>query len=209
LRKRGVPGGQRVSRRFTGGELVIASHNPGKVREIGDLLRPFRATVLSAGALGLPEPDETGTTFEANAELKALAAARGSGKPALADDSGLCVVALDGEPGIYSARWAGPGKDFAVAMRKVEERLAGKADRRAFFVAALSLAWPDGYRETFRGEVHGTLVWPPRGTRGFGYDPMFLPEGGSETFGEMAPEAKHAISHRAVAFRKLIESCFA
>jgi XTP/dITP diphosphohydrolase len=197
-----------VSRRFAGGDLVIASHNPGKVREIDALLRPFNAAALSAGALGLPEPEETGTTFEANAELKALAAARGCFKPALADDSGLCVAALGGDPGIYSARWAGPDKDFAVAMRRVEDRLAGKADRHAFFVAALSLAWPDGHVETFRGEVHGTLVWPPRGTRGFGYDPMFVPEGGTLTFGEMEPDAKHAISHRAAAFRKLIDACF-
>jgi XTP/dITP diphosphohydrolase len=197
-----------MSRRFAGGDLVIASHNPGKVREIDELLRPFKATAVSAGTLGLPEPEETGTTFEANAELKALAAARGSGKPALADDSGLCVVALGGDPGIYSARWAGPAKDFAMAMRKVEDELAGKTDRRAFFVAALSLAWPDGHVETFRGEVHGTLVWPPRGARGFGYDPMFLPDGGALTFGEMEPQAKHAISHRAVAFRKLIDACF-
>jgi XTP/dITP diphosphohydrolase len=197
-----------MSRPFTGAELVIASHNPGKVREIGDLLRPFKVTVQSVGALGLPEPEETGTTFEANAELKALAAAKGSGKPALADDSGLCVVALSGDPGIYSARWAGPTKDFALAMRKVEDALRGKTDRRAFFVAALSLAWPDGHVETFHGEVHGTLVWPPRGTRGFGYDPMFLPDGGTLTFGEMDPDTKHAISHRANAFRALIEACF-
>jgi XTP/dITP diphosphohydrolase len=197
-----------MSRRFTGKELVIASHNPGKVREIDELLRPFAVTVLSAGSLDLPEPEETGATFEANAELKALAAARGGFKPALADDSGLCVVALGGDPGIYSARWAGPTKDFALAMRKVEDGLAGKTDRRAFFVAALSLAWPDGHVETFRGEVHGSLVWPPRGTRGFGYDPMFLPQGGNATFGEMEPSAKHAISHRAVAFKKLIDACF-
>jgi XTP/dITP diphosphohydrolase len=197
-----------VTRRFDSKELVLASHNPGKVREIAELLQPFAVTVVSAGALGLPEPEETGTTFEANAELKALAATRASGRPALADDSGLCVVALGGEPGIYSARWAGPTKDFGMAMKKVEERLAGAGDRRAFFVAALSLAWPDGHVDTFRGEVHGTLVWPPRGNRGFGYDPMFLPTGRTETFGEMDPDAKHAISHRAVAFRKLIEACF-
>jgi XTP/dITP diphosphohydrolase len=197
-----------MSRPFASGELVIASHNPGKVREIGDLLRPFKVTVQSAAALGLPEPEETGATFEANAELKALAAAKGSGKPALADDSGLCVVALNGNPGIYSARWAGPTKDFALAMRKVKDALRGKADRRAFFVAALSLAWPDGHAQTFRGEVHGTLVWPPRGTRGFGYDPMFLPDGGTLTFGEMDPDTKHGISHRANAFRALIEACF-
>ncbi len=197
-----------MTRRFDSKELVLASHNPGKVREIAELLQPFAVTVVSAGALGLPEPEETGTTFEANAELKALAATRASGRPALADDSGLCVVALGGEPGIYSARWAGPTKDFGMAMKKVEERLAGAGDRRAFFVAALSLAWPDGHVDTFRGEVHGTLVWPPRGNRGFGYDPMFLPTGRTETFGEMDPDAKHAISHRAVAFRKLIEACF-
>ena len=178
------------------------------MREIAALMQPFAVRVVSAGALGLPEPEETGATFEANAELKALAATQASGQPALADDSGLCVVALGNEPGIYSARWAGPAKDFALAMRKVEDRLAGKSDRRAFFVAALSLAWPDGHVETFRGEVHGTLVWPPRGARGFGYDPMFLPAGGGETFGEMEPDAKHAISHRAIAFRKLIEACF-
>ena len=198
-----------MSRHFAGPELVIASHNPGKIREIGELLQPFAVRVVSAGSLGLPEPEETGTTFEANAELKALASARGSGKPALADDSGLCVVALGGDPGVYSARWAGPTKDFALAMRKVEDGLAGKIDRRAFFVAALSLAWPDGHVETFRGEVHGTLVWPPRGSRGFGYDPMFLPQDGTASFGEMDPAAKHAISHRAAAFRKLIEACFA
>jgi XTP/dITP diphosphohydrolase len=197
-----------VSRRFDGRDLVLASHNPGKVREIAALMRPFAVRVVSAGGLGLPEPEEIGTTFEANAALKASAAAQASALPALADDSGLCVMALNGEPGIYSARWAGPDKDFTVAMGKVEKRLGGRSDRRAFFVAALSLAWPDGHVETFRGEVHGTLVWPPRGTRGFGYDPMFLPDGGGETFGEMEPDAKHAISHRAAAFRKLIEACF-
>jgi XTP/dITP diphosphohydrolase len=197
-----------MSRRFEGRELVLATHNPGKVREIADLMQPFAVKVVAAGALGLPEPEETGVTFEANAELKAVAAASASRRPALADDSGLCVVALGGDPGVYSARWAGPAKDFAPAMKKVEERLAGNSDRCAFFVAALSLAWPDGHVETFRGEVHGALVWPPRGTRGFGYDPMFVPDGGNETFGEMDPDAKHAISHRAVAFRKLIEACF-
>jgi XTP/dITP diphosphohydrolase len=197
-----------MSRRFEGRELVLATHNPGKVREIADLMQPFAVKVVAAGALGLPEPEETGVTFEANAELKAVAAASASRRPALADDSGLCVAALGGDPGVYSARWAGPAKDFAPAMKKVEERLAGNSDRCAFFVAALSLAWPDGHVETFRGEVHGALVWPPRGTRGFGYDPMFVPDGGNETFGEMDPDAKHAISHRAVAFRKLIEACF-
>lgn len=197
-----------MARRFTDKKLVIASHNPGKLREIGELMAPFGVTVVSAGELGLPEPEETGATFEANAELKALASARGAMVPALADDSGLVVHALNGDPGIYSARWAGPSKDFAVAMRKVEEALQGKSDRRAHFVAALTLAWPDGHTETFRGEVHGSLVWPPRGSRGFGYDPMFLPEGGRETFGEMEPAAKHAMSHRARAFRQLVDACF-
>jgi XTP/dITP diphosphohydrolase len=196
-----------MSRRLSEPKLVIASHNAGKVREIGELLAPFGVTAAAASALGLPEPDETGTSFEANAALKALAAAQASGLPALADDSGLCVVALGNEPGIYSARWAGPAKDFAMAMRRVEDRLAGKSDRRAFFVAALALAWPDGHIESFRGEVHGTLVWPPRGQRGFGYDPMFLPTGRDETFGEMDAAAKHAISHRADAFNKLVAAC--
>jgi XTP/dITP diphosphohydrolase len=197
-----------MARHFTDKTLVIASHNPGKVREIGDLLRPYKVDVISAGQLNLPEPEETGATFEANAELKARAAAQESHLPSLADDSGLVVHALDGAPGIYSARWAGPKKDFAMAMQKVEHGLDGKSDRRAFFVAVLSLAWPDGHIETFRGEVHGTLAWPPRGTKGFGYDPMFVPDGHTLTFGEMLPEAKHKISHRAVAFKKLIDTCF-
>jgi XTP/dITP diphosphohydrolase len=196
-------------RRCTGSKLVIATHNPGKLREIAALLTPLGLDVVSAGALGLPEPEETGDTFEANAELKALAAARASGLPALADDSGLVVPALDGAPGIFSARWAGPGKDFSVAMRRVEDGLAGQADRRAHFVAVLSLAWPDGHVETFRGEAHGRLVWPPRGTRGFGYDPIFIHEGHDWTYGEMDPDEKHRISHRAVAFAKLLQSCLA
>lgn len=198
-----------VHRRFAGGKLVIASHNAGKVREIGALLADFAVEAVSAGALGLPEPEETGATFEANAELKALASARASGLPALADDSGLVVHALGGDPGIYSARWAGPAKDFAAAMRRVEDGLVGKADRRAYFVAVLSLAWPDGHVESFRGEAHGALVWPPRGARGFGYDPMFLQAGHRLTYGEMDPEEKHRISHRAVAFAKLVAACFA
>ena len=165
------------SRHWSGGRLVIASHNPGKVREIGDLLAPFEVEVVSAGELNLPEPEETGTTFVANAALKAHAAARGSGLPALADDSGLAVSALEGAPGIYSARWAGPGKDFKIAMEKVEAELAAKGakDRRAAFVCALTLAWPDGLEATFEGRIEGHLIWPPRGTRGFGYDPMFVP----------------------------------
>lgn len=199
----------RMTRRFSDNKLVIASHNSGKIREIAELMAPFGVTVVSAGTLGLAEPEETGTTFEANAQLKALEAAQGAGLPALADDSGLCVAALGGAPGIYSARWAGPTKDFGQAMRTIAEKLAGQDDRRATFVAVLALAWPDGHVETFRGEVHGTLTWPPRGTRGFGYDPIFVPEGRTETFGEMEPAAKHAISHRADAFRKLVDACFA
>jgi XTP/dITP diphosphohydrolase len=198
-----------MRRRFAAPRLVLASHNPGKVREIEALLAPFGVAVASAAALGLPEPEETGATFEANAELKARAAATGAGEPALADDSGLVVAALGGDPGIYSARWAGPAKDFAVAMRRVEDELAGKSDRSATFVAVLSLAWPDGHVETFRGEAYGMLVWPPRGTRGFGYDPIFVPRGHTITFGEMDPDAKHRISHRADAFRKLVAACFA
>jgi XTP/dITP diphosphohydrolase len=199
-----------MARRFPGGRLVVASHNHGKVREIADLLRPFAVDTVSAGALGLAEPEETGASFRANAELKALAAASASGLPALADDSGLCVAALGGDPGIYSARWAGPGKDFAVAMAKVHELLqaSGSADRRAHFACALSLAWPDGHVETFEGRVHGTLVWPPRGGHGFGYDPIFVADGRDVTFGEMDPDEKHAISHRAAAFRQLIDACF-
>ena len=198
-----------MARKFAESRLVIATHNRGKLAEIAALLAPFKVEVVSAGALGLPEPEETGETFEANAELKALAAAQGSGLPALADDSGVVVPALNGAPGIYSARWAGPEKSFERAMALVEERLAGNPDRRAHFVAALALAWPDGHTETFRGEAHGTLVWPPRGTRGFGYDPMFVPAGGTRTFGEMEPEAKHRISHRAAAFEELVAACFA
>lgn len=197
-----------MSRRFAEKKLVLASHNKGKLREIADLVAPFGVDVVAAGELGLPEPEETGATFEANAELKALAAARGAKLPALADDSGLVVRALNGDPGIYSARWAGPTKDFSIAMRKVEDTLAGKTDRRAHFVAALSLAWPDGHIETFRGEVHGHLVWPPRGDKGFGYDPMFVADGETITFGEMEPARKHAMSHRARAFEKLVAACF-
>jgi XTP/dITP diphosphohydrolase len=198
-----------MARRLGPGRLVIASHNPGKLREIAELLAPFGIETVSAGALGLPEPDETGDSFEANAALKAHASAQGSGLPALADDSGLVVPALGGDPGIYSARWAGPGKDFALAMRKVEDGLAGKPDRRAHFVAVLALAWPDGHCACFRGEAHGRLVWPPRGARGFGYDPMFVHDGQSLTYGEMDPQAKHAMSHRAVAFAKLVAACLA
>ncbi len=197
-----------MTRAFIGDRLVIASHNPGKVVENGELILPFEVAAVSAASLGLPEPEETGDSFEANAELKARAATEKSGLPALADDSGLVVPALDGAPGIYSARWAGPERDFAAAMARVEREL-GDRDRAAQFIAVLALAWPDGEVALFRGEVAGHLVWPPRGERGFGYDPMFLPDGGAETFGEMNPAAKHLVSHRARAFAKLVDACFA
>ncbi|MSO89561.1 MAG: RdgB/HAM1 family non-canonical purine NTP pyrophosphatase [Rhodospirillaceae bacterium] len=203
------PGGRlAASRRLLPGRLVIASRNQGKVREIADLLRPFGVEAIAADKLSLAEPEETGDSFVANAEIKARAAATSAGLPALADDSGLAVAALGGAPGILSARWAGPTKDFAAAMRRVETELAGRADRRARFVCALALAWPDGRCETFTGEVDGVLVWPPRGERGFGYDPVFLPNGRSLTFGEMDPSEKHAISHRARAFGLLVGSCW-
>jgi XTP/dITP diphosphohydrolase len=194
-----------MARTLAGKRLVIATHNRGKLAEMAALLKPFGIAATSAGALGLAEPEETGASFEENAALKAAAAAADAGIPALADDSGLVVPALGGAPGIYSARWAGPERDFTCAMAEVEKRL-GDGDRRAFFVAVLALAWPEGEVNLYRGEVHGALVFPPRGTRGFGYDPIFVPEGGRETFGEMDPAAKHAISHRAVAFRKLAAS---
>lgn len=206
-------------RKLEPGRLVVASHNKGKIREINELLAPFGFDVVSAGDLDLPEPDETGTTFEANAEIKAVAAASAAGLPALADDSGFCVAALNGDPGIYSARWAGPDKDFAMAMRTVEEKLQGagafgEPQRRASFVAVLCLAWPDGHKEFFRGEVDGQIVWPPRGTQGFGYDPVFQPDGHERTFGEMSSEEKHgwsggksALSHRARAFQLFAAAC--
>jgi XTP/dITP diphosphohydrolase len=197
-----------MSRAFSSGKLVIASHNAGKVREIGELLAPFGVEVVSAGTLGLAEPEETGTTFVANAELKAHAAAQAANLPALADDSGLAVDGLGGDPGIYSARWAGPSKDFQAAMALVNDKLGTNPNRRGRFVCALALAWPDGHCETFEGVVEGELVWPPRGDAGFGYDPMFQPLGHAVTFGEMAADAKHAISHRADAFRKLVANCF-
>jgi XTP/dITP diphosphohydrolase len=200
-------------RRFAGGKLVIASHNAGKVREIEELLAPFGAEVVSAAALGLAEPEETGSSFIANAELKARAAAAAANMPALADDSGLAVDALDGQPGIYSARWAGFSRDFATAMERLNRELAyggarEAAARGAHFVCALSLAWPDGHCESFEGKVFGTIVWPPRGRQGFGYDPVFQPDGHAMTFGEMAPADKHGMSHRADAFRQLVAACF-
>jgi XTP/dITP diphosphohydrolase len=194
-----------------GERLVVASHNPGKIAEIDALLAPFGVRTVGAGALGLPEPEETGATFEDNAVLKARAAAEASGLPALADDSGIVVPALGGAPGIYSARWAGPDKDFRPAMERVQRELGG-GDRRAYFVAVLALAWPPtaqaGGTATWRGEAHGRLVWPPRGDKGFGYDPMFVPDGYDATFGEMGAELKHQISHRARAFAKLVAACF-
>jgi len=202
-----------MARHFAGGKLVLASHNPGKVREIQDLLAPYGTDVVSAGALGLPEPDETEDSFIGNAKLKAMAATKASGLPALADDSGMAVNALDGAPGIYSARWAGPSKDFGMAMAKVLKLLQPAADRAAEFVCALALAWPDGHCECFEGRIAGTIIDAPRGSKGFGYDPIFLPPpelqgGGKLTFGEMEAEAKHAISHRALAFHQLVEACF-
>lgn len=196
----------------SGDKLVVASHNAGKVREIRDLLTPYGVDTLSAGELDLPEPEETGTTFIANAELKALASATASKLPALADDSGLEVAALDGAPGIYSARWAGPDKDFADAMARIEKELDAKGardreDRGANFTCALTIAWPDGHMRTFEGKVYGHLVWPPRGQSGFGYDPIFVADGRNITFGEMEPAEKHAISHRANAFSLFVSAC--
>jgi XTP/dITP diphosphohydrolase len=205
-------------RRITG-RLVIATHNPGKLAEMRDLLAVYGVEAISAGELGLPEPEEAGTTFRANARIKAEAAAMASKMPAFADDSGLTVDALGGDPGIYSARWAGPDKDFRLAMNKIQsllvERSAKSAEqRRGHFVSALCVAWPDGHAEEFEATVDGTIVWPPRGTQGFGYDPLFKPDGHERTFGEMSAEEKHGLpprgrglSHRARAFLKLAEAC--
>jgi XTP/dITP diphosphohydrolase len=197
-------------RRLEGGQLVIATHNEGKRREVAALLAPFGMEVLSAGGLGLPVPEETEDSFLGNARIKALAAARATGLPALADDSGFSVASLGGDPGVRTADWAelpGGGRDYAMAMAKVAALAEPHPDRHAWFSCALVLAWPDGHCEGFLGEVHGRWVHPPRGELGFGYDPMFLPEGGAETFGEMAPAAKHAVSHRARAFALLREAC--
>ena len=205
-------------RRITG-RLVIATHNAGKLTEMRELLMPYGIEAVSAGELGLSEPEETGTSFRANARIKAKAAAATSGLPAFADDSGLTVDTLDGEPGIYSARWAGPDKNFRHAMQAIENKLRERGAREpgrrgAHFVSALCIAWPDGHVEEFEATVNGTLVWPPRGDKGFGYDPMFLPDGHARTFGEMASEEKHGLpprgnglSHRARAFLKLAEAC--
>ena len=205
--------------RLLTGPIVIATHNPGKLREMRELLAPHGIEAQSAGELGLPEPEESGTTFAANARIKAQAAAGATGKAAFADDSGLVVEALGGEPGIHSARWAGPDKDFRGAMNHIQTLLIERgarapAQRRAHFIAALCLAWPDGHLEEFEGRVDGTVVWPPRGDLGFGYDPLFLPDGFDRTFGEMSAEEKHGLpprgqglSHRARAFLLLAEAC--
>lgn len=203
--------------------IVVASHNAGKIAEIADLIGPFGFSAKSAAELKFEEPDETGTTFEENAAIKALASARASGLPALSDDSGLVVDALDGAPGVYTANWAereDGSRDFGMAMEKVEKALADRGattpeQRSGRFVSVLCLAWPDGHTEMFRGEVEGTIVWPPRGTKGFGYDPVFQPEGYETTFGEMTAEEKHgwkpgdpqALSHRARAFKLFVETC--
>jgi XTP/dITP diphosphohydrolase len=209
--------GERAHRPIAG-RLVVATHNRGKFRELLELLRPYGVDAVSANELGLSEPDETGRSFRANARLKAMAATS-SGMPALSDDSGLSVDALDGEPGIHSARWAGKKKDFAHAMRLVEDKLRARgathpAQRRAHFACALCVAWPDGHVEEFEGRVEGMLIWPPRGEKGFGYDPMFVPDGHARTFGEMSSAEKHGLppmgaglSHRARAFLKLAEAC--
>jgi XTP/dITP diphosphohydrolase len=201
------------------GRLVIATHNPGKLVEMRELLAVYGVGAVSAGELGLREPEETGTSFRANARIKAQAAAHAAGEPAFADDSGLAVDALGGEPGIHSARWAGPAKDFAGAMARIDALLRERgatapAQRKAHFVSALCVAWPDGHLEEFEATVDGTLVWPPRGTKGFGYDPMFVPDGFAQTFGEMSSDDKHSLppkgqglSHRARAFLKLAEAC--
>ncbi len=208
-----------MTRRLTPGKLVIATHNKGKLKEMQALLAPYGMECLSAGDLGLPEPDETGTTFAENALIKAHAAARAANLPALSDDSGLSVQALNGAPGVYTADWAeagplegGPGRDWYMAMGKVEGKLAElgpDTPRDAWFTSMLALAWPDGEAQTFEGRIDGTLTWPPRGTLGFGYDPVFVPTGETRTFAEIDPAAKNAMSHRARAFAKLVAVQFA
>ena len=198
-------------RTLSSGRLIAATHNKGKVRELKDLFEPLGLEVVSAIDLDLPEPEETESSFTGNALLKARAAAAETGAPALSDDSGLSVTLLDGAPGIYSARRAGEPRDFGVAMARVEQELqaAGNSDRSAKFVCALAVAWPDGHEEVFEGEVHGQLVWPPRGQKGFGYDPIFVAEGHEMTFAEMEPQEKLAMGHRARAFARLVDACFA
>jgi XTP/dITP diphosphohydrolase len=208
-----------LAHRPISGELVIATHNPGKLAELRELLAPYGITAASAGELGLDEPAETGASFRENARIKATAAAAAAQRPAFADDSGLAVDALGGAPGIHSARWAGETKDFAAAMRRIETELGARGaahpgERKAHFVCALCVAWPDGHVEEFEARIDGTLVWPPRGEKGFGYDPIFLPDGHARTFGEMTSDEKHGLpplgsglSHRARAFRQLAEAC--
>ena len=212
-----------TGRRFIPGRLVVATHNAGKLAEILQLLGSYGVEPVAAGDLGLPEPEENGPTFIANAEIKAIAAATATQLPALADDSGIVVESLDGAPGIYTARWAEPQRgaepqrDFALAMRRTEDELAArghgidnpKAHRRAHFVCAFVLCWPDGHIEAVEGSVAGRVTWPPRGTHGFGYDPMFIPDGYAVTFGEMLPQAKQRLTHRTQAFNKLVARCFA
>ena len=207
-----------MTRKLGSETLVIATHNAGKLKEIGALLAPYGLECISAGSLGLPEPAETGTTFVENALIKARAAAQGAGLPALADDSGLCVDALGGRPGVYTADWAGrqwfegePGRDWYMAMGKVEGLLCEQGpqvDRSGHFVCVLAIAWPDGTSAVYEGRVSGSLTWPPRGALGFGYDPVFVPQGASQTFAEIDPEQKHRISHRADAFAKLVAEQF-
>jgi XTP/dITP diphosphohydrolase len=208
-----------MTERQLSGSVVIATHNPGKLAEMRELLAPYSIAATSAAELNLPEPDETGKTFAANARIKAMAGAKATGQAAFADDSGLCVDALGGDPGIYSARWAGPDKDFRGAMNQIQTLLVEKGatapeQRRAHFIAALCLAWPDGHTEEFEGRVDGVIVWPPKGTAGFGYDPLFLPDGHERTFGEMTADEKHGLppkgmglSHRARAFVMLAKAC--
>ena len=197
-----------MARRLAPGtRLVVATHNKGKLAEIADLLRPHSVAIVSAADLGLAEPAEDAPDFAGNARIKALAAAQASRMPALADDSGFCVAGLGGAPGVVSARWAGPAKDFGAAMARVQAELGETGDRRAWFVSALCLGWPDGHADTFVGRVDGLAAWPPRGDRGFGYDPMFIPAGQTQTFGEMPPAAKLAASHRARAFEQLLAAC--
>lgn len=197
-----------MARQFIEEKLVLASHNKGKLHELAKMMKPYHVNVVSSAELGLSEPEEDGKTFIENAVIKAATAMKESGMPALADDSGLAVHALNGEPGIHTARWAGADKDFPMAMKLVEDKLKGKEDRTAHFVCAIALAWTDGHVETFEGRVYGEMTWPMTGNKGFGFDPVFVPDGHTVTFGVLDPEIKHAISHRAQAINMLVEACF-
>ena len=199
------------ARKFTGDELVVATHNNGKLRELREMFGNRIARLTSAAEYGVESPEETGTTFVENALIKAQVVAKATGKPALADDSGLCVNALNGAPGVYSADWAeepGRPRDFYMAMERVQNEMGNNPDRSAYFVSCLVLAWPDGHYEVVEGFAHGAVTWPPRGDKGFGYDPMFVPDGDSRTYGEMESDEKNATNHRAVAFKKMLEKCF-